>query len=122
MSLVKAYTYLFYRNYMWELRAFGKRNNPKLVSTLWTSFCVYLNLLTVVEAYEIIEGHALHIEKPCAIGLALTILLIHYVTSFAMDDCCELLQSSPRKLKSNGDKDLSGIGHISFQLTSHFLH
>ncbi|NOT49249.1 MAG: hypothetical protein HOP17_16080 [Acidobacteria bacterium] len=79
MTFIKAYKYLFYRTYIWQLRMFGRRNNPEFLGILANSLCVFFNLLTLLAGFQIITGHTFRTEKLFAIVGMLLLLGFNYI-------------------------------------------
>ena len=76
--MVAAYKYLFYRTYVWQLRMFGKKNNPKLVALLGSSMLVFINLITLVVWFQIVTASKIRVEPIHAVIGMLTLFAINY--------------------------------------------
>ena len=54
MSLFDAYKYLYYRIYSWNLRKWGEIDVPQFNALLGVTFLVYLNIITLLIAIQLI--------------------------------------------------------------------
>lgn len=78
MNVIKAYRYLFYRTYLWQLNKYGKSNNPKFLGIFANSACIFLNLLTLMAFFQIITNYKLQFEFIQATILMTSIISINY--------------------------------------------
>jgi len=85
MHLVTAFSYLLYRIYEWQVKSYGEKNNPRLVTILTSSLFLFFNLLTVLLVVKALTGYKPSIYSGYALIGALIISLIIYL-SFFYDD------------------------------------
>lgn len=78
MNIVRAYKYLFYRIFVWQLGMFGEENNPRFVAMLGNSIFVFINLMTLVVCFQIIMDYEIRVEKIHAIFGMLILFAINY--------------------------------------------
>ena len=63
MRIFKAYEYLLYRIYQWQLDWFGKDNSPKFVAIIGGSLLLFINILTVLVIIRIIFGYKIPVKS-----------------------------------------------------------
>ena len=78
MNLIRAYKYLYYRIYEWQLKRFGKGDNPEFTALLGNSLLLFTNLVTLVIFFEIITGRVFRIENSYAIIAMIIIIATNY--------------------------------------------
>jgi hypothetical protein len=70
--MYRAFTYLYYRIYAWNLRTWGESDIPQFNALFGVSFLVFLNILSVLTAIDVSVGrHVVSLPRPVEMGLAL---------------------------------------------------
>jgi hypothetical protein len=80
--ILRAYKYLYYRIYSWNLRAWGESDMPQYNSLFGVSFLAFLNILSVPTALDlVIGGNVINnsgVGKLLIFGLLFVVLVISY--------------------------------------------
>lgn len=78
MSLFRAYKYLFYRSYKWQLDMFGKNDVPEFTAMLANSLVLFLNLAILVVSFKLLTGFQMRLEKSYAVVGMVFLLAVNY--------------------------------------------
>jgi len=71
--------YLYYRVYAWNLRMWGESDLPQFNALFGVSVLVYLNILTVLAAIDVLAGrHVVALSRTVAVGMGVTLMVIGY--------------------------------------------
>lgn len=77
--MYRAFTYLYYRIYAWNLRTWGESDLPQFNALFGLSFLVFLNIMSVFTAIDVFFGrHVVPLTRPVVVGLALCLLATGY--------------------------------------------
>jgi hypothetical protein len=78
--LVKAYRYLYYRIYAWNLRVWGESDLPQFNALFGVSFLIFINLMTLLAGFEVVTDARIFIDRWLMISIGVLTLLIGYFT------------------------------------------
>src|SRR6476661_2690546 len=74
--MYRAFTYLYYRIYAWNVRTWGESDVPQFNALFGVSFLVFLNILSVLAAIDVSVGrHIVSLPRPVEMGW-------HYAQTF----------------------------------------
>lgn len=127
MSATDSYMYLYHRIYLWQLKAFGEANNPKLVALLACSLFSFFNILTLVVAYQILVGFTIRIGGSYWMLFFGVVAIINYCFLSQKDrvsNIRELIRTETelqRKHRTRGCWIYVIITHALFFTTASFL-
>lgn len=77
----KAYKYLYYRIYAWNLRMWGESDLPKYNTLFGVSLLICFNIMTLATLVEVLVGNHLPDSNVVSIGLLgifIAVLLVSY--------------------------------------------
>ena len=76
--LLRAYKYLYYRIYAWNLRTWGESDMPQFNALFAVSFLIFMNLISCLVAIEVCSGRHVTLSGLATIATGLTIITIGY--------------------------------------------
>ena len=77
--MLRAYKYLYYRIYAWNLRVWGESDMPQYNALFAVSFLVYLNAMTLIVLIDLSVGRRfVPLTRPIALALLLIAGVIGY--------------------------------------------
>jgi pimeloyl-ACP methyl ester carboxylesterase len=77
--MYRAFTYLYYRIYAWNLRTWGDSDVPQFNALFGVSALILLNMMSVFTAIDVCVGrHVVPLTRPVVIGLGLGFLATGY--------------------------------------------
>lgn len=79
---MRLYKYLYYRLYSWNLKQWGKRDDPQWNALLGVSFMMFINLISISLVLELLGYDVFLIESLPKIGIVTIALLILFFNYF----------------------------------------